>query len=78
MYPFLYDHFRLCTVPYDSLLCWVLLFVGVDVCYYWMHRFSHEFHVGWLGHSVHHSGEYYNLATALRQGVGQSLFSVTM
>jgi len=72
MYPWVYDNLRLSTVPYDSALCWAALVLGVDVCYYWMHRCSHEFHYGWVGHSVHHSGEYYNLATALRQGVGQS------
>lgn len=40
-----------------------------------MHRTAHEYHTLWMGHSVHHSGEYYNLATALRQGVIQSLYS---
>ena len=30
--------------------------------------------MGWSGHSVHHSGEDYNLATALRQGALQPLF----
>ena len=67
MYPWAYDNLRVCTVPHDSALCWVALFLGVDLCYYWMHRCSHELHCGWVGHSVHHSGEYYNLATALRQ-----------
>jgi sterol desaturase/sphingolipid hydroxylase (fatty acid hydroxylase superfamily) len=35
----------------------------------------HEFHLAWLPHSVHHSGEDYNLATGLRQGAIQSAFS---
>ena len=43
--------------------------------YYFYHRFLHEFHIGWTAHSVHHSGEDYNLATALRQGLFQPLFS---
>ena len=68
-----YDTLRLWTVPFDSLVCWAALVLGVDLGYYWLHRFCHEFHFGWLGHSVHHSGEYYNLATALRQGFFQSL-----
>lgn len=40
-----------------------------------MHRYSHEYHLLWSAHSVHHSGEDYNLATALRQGMGQNLYS---
>ena len=31
-------------------------------------RSFHEWHGLWIGHSNHHSGEDYNLATALRQG----------
>ena len=60
-------------VPHDSARCWVSLFFGIDLGYYILHRFSHEFHIGWIGHSVHHTGEFYNLATALRQGVCQSI-----
>ena len=56
MYPWAYDNLRVCTVPHDSALCWVALFLGVDLCYYGMHRCSHELHCGWVGHSVHHSG----------------------
>jgi alkylglycerol monooxygenase len=63
------------TVPYDSALCWVVLFFGVDLAYYAMHRFCHEFHIGWMGHSVHHSGEFFNLPTALRQGLMQGVVS---
>jgi hypothetical protein len=48
--------------------------MGVDLSYYWMHRTAHEYHILWIGHSVHHSGEYYNLATALRQGIIQSFY----
>mmetsp|Transcript_34940 Transcript_34940/g.93472 ORF Transcript_34940/g.93472 Transcript_34940/m.93472 type:complete len:352 (-) Transcript_34940:11-1066(-) len=33
----------------------------------------HEWHVMWIGHSVHHSGEDYNMATGLRQGVVQPM-----
>jgi len=40
-----------------------------------MHRYSHEYHILWTAHSVHHSGEDYNLATALRQGMGQGIYS---
>jgi sterol desaturase/sphingolipid hydroxylase (fatty acid hydroxylase superfamily) len=52
------------TVP---LLSWTVVFVLVDYAYYWSHRMSHEVHVLWAGHVVHHSSEEYNLAVALRQ-----------
>ena len=68
-------HLRLWTVPHDTALCWLALFLGVDLCYYALHRFCHESHFAWWGHSVHHSGEVYNVATALRQGVVQGLCS---
>lgn len=54
---------------------WIVLLLGVDCAYYWAHRFLHEFHTMWIPHSVHHSGETYNLATALRQGAFQPVFS---
>lgn len=57
------------------LLTWTALMFGVDLAFYWAHRLCHEFHVLWAGHSVHHSGEEFNMATALRQGMIQYLFS---
>ena len=66
---------RLMDIPYDSVTCYVVLVLGIDFAYYWMHRISHEFHFGWIGHSVHHSGEYYNLATALRQGMSVATYA---
>eukprot|EP01038_Epipyxis_sp_PR26KG_P008986 gene8986-12119_t len=51
--------------------------LGVDFAYYAFHRSAHELHVIWSGHSVHHSGERYNLSTALRQGVIQHLIGWT-
>jgi sterol desaturase/sphingolipid hydroxylase (fatty acid hydroxylase superfamily) len=74
-YVYCYSHWRLFSLPADSLLTYFLLILGVDLSYYWMHRTAHEYHLLWIGHSVHHSGEYYNLATALRQGIIQSFYS---
>ncbi len=62
-------------VPLDSWLNWVALLLAVDYGYYWFHRTAHEYHLTWSAHSVHHSGEDYNLATALRQGSMQYLSS---
>ncbi len=41
--------------------------VAWDFLYYWDHRMSHEHRVLWASHVNHHSSEYYNLSTALRQ-----------
>ncbi len=38
-----------------------------DFLYYWDHRWMHEVRVMWANHVTHHSGERYNLSTALRQ-----------
>jgi sterol desaturase/sphingolipid hydroxylase (fatty acid hydroxylase superfamily) len=38
-----------------------------DFLYYWDHRWMHEIRFFWANHVTHHSGERYNLSTALRQ-----------
>ena len=50
-----------------ALASWAVVFVLVDLCYYWSHRCSHEINVLWAGHVVHHQSEEYNLSVALRQ-----------
>jgi len=46
---------------------WIAAFLLYDLSYYWMHRMHHEIKILWATHSVHHHGEDFNLATALRQ-----------
>jgi sterol desaturase/sphingolipid hydroxylase (fatty acid hydroxylase superfamily) len=53
----------------------ILLFLGVDLAYYWFHRIAHEYNATWATHVVHHSSEDYNLAVALRQSSFKGLFS---
>jgi sterol desaturase/sphingolipid hydroxylase (fatty acid hydroxylase superfamily) len=48
-------------------VAFVVVFFGEDFCYYWFHRFSHEHRIWWAAHINHHSSQYYNLSTALRQ-----------
>lgn len=50
---------------------WALLFFLDDFIYYWFHRSNHEFRFMWAGHVSHHSSQYLNFGTALRQGVGE-------
>jgi len=54
-------------LPADNPLTWVALFVADDFVYYWYHRTHHTIRVFWASHVVHHSSEFYNLSTALRQ-----------
>ena len=49
--------------------------VAWDFIYYWNHRLSHESRHLWAYHVVHHSSEHYNLSTALRQPVADSLIA---
>jgi len=65
VYAFLYHHRLL-----DLKLNWatgLLTFVGVDFCFYWMHRSSHRIRWFWAAHVVHHSSERMNFSTAMRQ-----------
>ncbi|WP_300681564.1 sterol desaturase family protein [Nocardioides sp.] len=66
MYIWVWDHLALWHVPNTW---WGILLgvVAVDLAYYWNHRFVHRARVGWAAHQAHHSSEYMNFATALRQ-----------
>ena len=58
------------AAPWHMPMTWwgvVLSVVLVDFLYYWNHRFVHRARVGWAAHQAHHSSEYMNFATALRQ-----------
>ena len=74
-YAFVYEHLRLWSLPGDALWAWVACFLGVDFCYYWFHRTSHEVNAVWAAHVVHHQSEEYNLTVALRQSALQASFA---
>ncbi|HVQ32148.1 MAG TPA: sterol desaturase family protein [Vicinamibacteria bacterium] len=74
-YLFAFDRYRMWTLPQGSALAWVACWLGVDFCYYWFHRWSHEVNAGWAAHIVHHQSEEYNLTVALRQSVLQGALS---
>ena len=46
---------------------WASVFVAYDLCYYFSHRYGHEWRILWASHVVHHQSEEFNLSTALRQ-----------
>ncbi len=53
---------------------WCLLFLLDDLTYYGFHRLNHEVRFLWAGHVNHHSSEFMNFGTALRQGVGERAY----
>jgi sterol desaturase/sphingolipid hydroxylase (fatty acid hydroxylase superfamily) len=55
-------------IPMDNVWSWALLFVGLEFCYYWFHRCSHEIRWLWATHNVHHSAEHLHLIAAYRLG----------
>jgi sterol desaturase/sphingolipid hydroxylase (fatty acid hydroxylase superfamily) len=67
VYGALTNQFTLVQMSIDDPLVWVLAFLGYDLCYYWFHRYGHEWRLFWASHVAHHQSEEYNLSTALRQ-----------
>lgn len=61
-----YDNIKL----FDISITWwsfLILFFAEDLSYYCFHRTSHQTRFFWASHVTHHSSQYYNLSTALRQ-----------
>ncbi|XP_026331979.1 alkylglycerol monooxygenase-like, partial [Hyposmocoma kahamanoa] len=71
LYTWIYQHHRLIELPWDSVLTWYVTAIGVDFCYYWMHRMCHEVHILWAQHQVHHTSEDFNMGVGIRQSVLQ-------
>lgn len=46
---------------------WVIAILGVDLLYYTYHRIAHRVRLIWATHQAHHSSQYFNFATAVRQ-----------
>lgn len=75
VYVWIFENWRLHTLPKSAIWVWVLCFILVDLGYYWFHRASHRIHLIWAGHGPHHQSEEYNLSVALRQGVVERSWS---
>ncbi|KAJ3267921.1 hypothetical protein HDV01_003721 [Terramyces sp. JEL0728] len=74
-YVYVWENFRLYPMDPTSLTTWFTAFLAADCAYYWFHRLAHEVNIMWAGHVVHHSSEYYNQSTALRQSFFQPFTS---
>ena len=40
-YIYIYDNYRIYTLPWDSIWTWIIAAVGYDLGYYWVHRAAH-------------------------------------
>ena len=67
--------YRLFEIPLDGWWAWTLLLIGDDFFFYWYHRASHRINILWAAHVNHHSSEYFNLTTALRQSWTTPVYS---
>ncbi len=76
MYQYINEYWSIATIP-NTWWSYVLLFVLVDLMYYWFHRASHEINFLWnVAHVVHHQSEDYNLSVALRQASLGGVFAM--
>jgi sterol desaturase/sphingolipid hydroxylase (fatty acid hydroxylase superfamily) len=65
LFTWLYDH-RVADIGH-SWWSWIVLLFAEDCCYYWFHRVHHEVRFLWACHVNHHSSQFFNFSTALRQ-----------
>ncbi|MFN8277330.1 MAG: sterol desaturase family protein [Chitinophagales bacterium] len=75
VYGWLWQHFRIIDHIDMHWYTFLLLLLGVDFIFYWVHRWGHHINIMWAAHSPHHSAEEMNYAVALRASVTQRLFS---
>jgi len=59
--------YRIYTMP-NAWWVYLALFIGLEFCYYWYHRASHEVFLMWATHSTHHSPNEMTLSAAYRLG----------
>jgi len=75
VYGFLWENYRLIDNLELNTLNFILLLLGIDFIFYWVHRWGHHVNILWAAHSPHHSAEEMNFFVALRASVTQRLFS---
>jgi sterol desaturase/sphingolipid hydroxylase (fatty acid hydroxylase superfamily) len=75
IYGYLWTKFRIIESIEMSAINFILLLLGIDFIFYWVHRWGHHINIMWAAHSPHHSAEEMNLFVALRASVTQRLFS---
>ncbi|WP_199256029.1 sterol desaturase family protein [Mycolicibacterium mengxianglii] len=66
-YAAIYAYLAPWHLPPTAWYTWVIAIVGVDLLFYTYHRIAHRVRLIWATHQAHHSSQYFNFATALRQ-----------
>ncbi len=74
-YGFLWENYRLIDHLEMNAINFILLLLGIDFIFYWVHRWGHHVNIMWAAHSPHHSAEEMNFFVAVRASVTQRLFS---
>lgn len=73
-YKLIYDLYRVTTIPVN-VYTGILLFILIDLSYYWFHRCAHFINLLWGTHIVHHQSEEFNFSVALRQSWFDNVFN---
>jgi len=66
-YAAIYTYLAPWHLPATRWYTWMIAILGVDLLYYTYHRMAHRVRLIWATHQSHHSSQYFNFATALRQ-----------
>ncbi len=66
-YAAIYAYVAPWQLPATRWYTWAIAILGVDLLYYRYHRSAHRIRLMWATHQAHHSSQYFNFATALRQ-----------
>jgi sterol desaturase/sphingolipid hydroxylase (fatty acid hydroxylase superfamily) len=66
-YAAIYAYLAAWHLPATQWYTWVIAILGVDLLFYAYHRIAHRVRLIWATHQAHHSSQYFNFATALRQ-----------
>ncbi|MDZ4714208.1 MAG: sterol desaturase family protein [Cytophagales bacterium] len=75
VYGWLWTNYRLIDNLEMNVVTFILLLLGIDFIFYWVHRWGHHVNIMWAAHSPHHSAEEMNFFVALRASVTQRLTS---
>lgn len=75
VYGWLWSNYRIIDNIEMNAFTFLLLLLGIDFIFYWVHRWGHSINIMWAAHSPHHSAEEMNFFVALRASVTQRLFS---
>ncbi len=77
-YDWMVENVALFSIDPNSVATWVIAILCLDFSAYWYHRWTHKFNFLWQLHLIHHAGEQFNVATALRQPVNNVVNIVTI